>query len=408
MKKIGIMGGTFNPIHNAHLMMAQAAYEQYGLDEVWFMPSKRPPHKSPDEIISKEHRTRMVQFAIDGIEHFSFSDMELVRAGTTYTCETLAHCVEEFPDAEFFFIMGGDSLCDFEQWYHPQEIADLCKILAVPREGMPENELQQRCQELSERFSGNFLPVIMPQLTISSMQVRELLAKGKSVVGYLPEKVLRYIEIHGLYGAKCEKEKWKEKELVSYLEATLRPGRFLHTLGVAYTAGNLALCYLNEAAGKRARRAGLLHDCAKYLTDAEMIDLCDQYGIDLSEIERENPALIHGKLGAYLAKHRYGVEDEEICSAIFWHTTGKPEMTTLEKILYVADYIEPKRKMDCKPYLLSEIRKQCFRDLDQGLLMILINTVNYLQKGNKPIDDMTLQTYEYYNGKDKKNGKSSK
>lgn len=399
MRKIGIMGGTFNPIHNAHLMMAQAAYEQYGLDEVWFMPSKRPPHKSPEEIVSKEHRSRMVQAAIDGIDQFSFSDIELVREGMTYTCETLAHCVNEFPDAEFYFILGGDSLRDFEQWYQPQEIVRLSTILAASRDGMSEKELNQRCQELSGKYDGDFLPVILPQLTISSMQIRELLAKDQSVVGYLPDKVLRYIEIHGLYGAKCRKEKWKEKELVSYLEATLRPGRFLHTLGVAYTAGNLALCHIGESEGKRARRAGLLHDCAKYLTDAEMITLCDQQGIHLSDIERENPALIHGKLGAYLARHRFGVEDEEICSAIFCHTTGKPGMTPLEKILYVADYIEPRRKIDGKPYSLSKIRKQCFRDLDQGLLMILTNTVNYLQKGNKVVDDMTLRTYEYYSGK---------
>lgn len=121
MKKIGIMGGTFNPIHNAHLMMAQAAYEQYELDEVWFMPSKNPPHKSQSEIVSEEHRSRMVQFAIDDSKHFLFSDIELKRQGTTYTCETLAQCVEEFSDTRFYFILGGDSLCHFEQWYHPEK-----------------------------------------------------------------------------------------------------------------------------------------------------------------------------------------------------------------------------------------------------------------------------------------------
>ena len=104
MKKIGIMGGTFNPIHNAHLMMAQAAYEQYKLDEVWFMPSKNPPHKQKQDILSDEHRKRMIQFAIDEIPHFVFSDMELKRQGTTYTCDTLEQLHKDLPEAEIYFI----------------------------------------------------------------------------------------------------------------------------------------------------------------------------------------------------------------------------------------------------------------------------------------------------------------
>lgn len=396
MKKIGIMGGTFNPIHNAHLMMAQAAYEQYELDEVWFMPLKRPPHKSQCEIVSEEHRSRMVQFAIDGIEQFSLSDMELKRQGTTYTSETLAQCVKEFPEAKFYFILGGDSLENFEQWFHPEEIVRLCTILAVSREDMTDDELKNRCQELSKKYTGNFLPVSMPRFTISSLEIRERLLQHKSLVGYIPEKVLRYIGVHGLYGADWHYSGKKEKELLADLRATLRPQRYLHTLGVAYTAANLAACYMDgEADVKRAKRAGLLHDCAKYLTNREMLTLCDEYGVSLTKCECDNPVLLHAKLGAYLAQHRYGM-DEEICSAIACHTTGKPKMTTLEKIIYVADYIEPRRKMNCKPYSLSEIRKQCFRDLDKGMLMILTNTVQYLQKADMAVDEMTLQTYEYY------------
>lgn len=402
MKKIGIMGGTFNPIHNAHLMMAQAAYEQYELDEVWFMPSKNPPHKSQSEIVSEEHRSRMVQFAIDDSKHFLFSDIELKRQGTTYTCETLAQCVEEFSDTRFYFILGGDSLCHFEQWYHPEKIAKLCTVLAVSRDNMSEQELQKRCRELSEKYDGEFLPISMPMVAISSMVIRQRLAQEKSVIGYLPDNVLHYIKIHSLYGHFQKKESWKEKELLTYLQATLRPPRYLHTLGVAVTAANLAACHMErEEDVKRARWAGLLHDCAKYLTPSEMIDLCLQYEIELSDVERQNPALIHGKLGAYLAKHRYGVTDKEICSAIACHTTGKPHMTTLEKIVYIADFMEPRRKMNSKPYSLSKIRKQSFQDLDKGLFMVLTDTVEYLQKESAVIDEMTLQTYEYYKRKGK-------
>lgn len=397
MKKIGILGGTFNPIHNAHLMMAQAAYEQYQLDEVWFMPSKNPPHKRKENIVSEQHRSRMIQFAIDGAKQFSFSCLELEREGITYTYETLAQCVEKYPDTKFYFIVGGDSLRDFEQWYRPETIVSFCTVLATSRNGMSEEELKRRCEQLSAKLGGVFLPVMMPQIAISSMEIRQLLADGKALNGIVPNKVSRYIQFHGLYQEEPIK-KIERKEWNSYLASTLRPKRYEHTIGVANTAMQLAAVHIGtKEACKRAKWAGLLHDCAKYLTDAEMLIYCKEYDISLSTVEMQNPALIHGKLGAYFAKHRYGVTDEEICSAICCHTTGKPNMTTLEKILYVADFIEPGRKMDSMPYSLMEVRKMCFCDLDKGLRMTLANTVHYLQKGNYPIDDTTLQTYDYYN-----------
>ena len=408
VRKIGIMGGTFNPIHNAHIRMAQMAYEQYKLDEVWFMPSKNPPHKEQEKIISDEHRSRMIQLAIDGIENFSFSDLELRREGTTYTRDTLFECVEKYPDAHFYFIIGGDSLNDFEQWYHPEEISQLCTILAVSRDDMSYTDLEQKGQECSRRFDGDFRPVHMVPLMISSKEIRSCLKTGETITGALPEKVFRYIVLHDLYGTRWHNTKRKEKDLLFCLQSTLRPKRYMHTLGVAYTAANLANCFMDGKDTKRARMAGLLHDCAKYVTDDEIISLCAQYKIKLSETEKKNPALIHGKLGAYWAEHRYGIDDEEICSAIFCHTTGKPNMTMLEKILYIADYIEPHRKMDCSPYSLDKIRKQCFQNLDKGLLMILTNTVKYLQESSQPIDEMTLQTYESYKRKDSKHGKSGK
>ena len=398
MRKIGIMGGTFNPIHNAHIQMAQAAYNQYKLDEVWFMPSKNPPHKEKNMIVSDEHRKRMIQLAIEDIENFSFSDIELKREGITYTCDTLRECNATYPDIHFYFILGGDSLKDFGKWFHPEEVAQLCTILAVSRDFMSYLELEQKCMECSQRFNGDFRPVPMVENRISSSQIRSLLKKGENPIGSLPTKVFRYIEIHELYGTRWHKEKRKEKDLLFCLQSTLRPKRYIHTLGVAYTAANLANCFMKEKDVKRAKIAGLLHDCAKYMTDDEMLALCEKYGISLSKIEKQNPALVHGKLGAYFAKHRYGIEDEEICTAILYHTTGKPQMTTLEKIIYIADYIEPNRSMKCSPYSLEQVRKESFRNLDKRLIMILTNTVEYLKKSHSLIDELTLKTYESYQG----------
>lgn len=405
MKKIGIMGGTFNPVHNAHLAMAQAACEQYELDRVLFMPSKNPPHKKKETLISEEHRKRMVQLAIDGNPNFKLSEFELEREGTTYTCETLKLLKKKHPDWELFFILGGDSLLNFAGWYHPEEIVNECTILAVPRDGLGIKETKKNCRQLMKQFSGRFLPVHLKHLKISSSDIRKKIRKGQALTGICPDKVCRYIELHGLYGSDVYMypEDYLKKygivnDVYESLSSTLRPNRYIHTLGVAHTASLLASCCGSTPPVERLRAetAGLLHDCAKYLSGDEMIALCDEKGIELSEFERENDSLIHGKLGAYLAETRFGIRDEEILSAICFHTTGKPDMTTLEKIIYVADYIEPGRDMECHPYPLEQVRRTCFDNLDEGLLMILTNTIDYLKREAIPIDEMSIQTYEYY------------
>ena len=147
---------------------------------------------------------------------------------------------------------------------------------------------------------------------------------------------------------------------------------------------------------KRAGLAGLLHDCAKYYTDAEQIALCDLYGIELTATEREVPSLIHGKLGAYLAQTRYGVQDEEILSAIRFHTVGKPDMTTLEKIIYIADYIEPGRVIPGAMHPLEELRHLAKKDLDLTLIYTIENTIAYLKDTGRVIDEASLATLAFY------------
>jgi nicotinate-nucleotide adenylyltransferase len=405
MKKVGIMGGTFNPVHCAHLAMAAAAREQFGLDEILFMPSKNPPHKEKSEIVSDEHRKRMVQFAIDGIEFFSFSDLELKRDGTTYTCETLQILKEEHPDWELYFILGGDSLSSFNHWYKPEKILRYCTILAAPREDLNFSETEKLCKKMSEKYIGKFFPLHLKQMRISSHQIRKKIKRGESLTGICPDKVCRYMELHGLYNRSIYsypsgmiEKNGISNDVCHSLSATLRPKRYRHTIGVAHISFALACCHSNPSSdiAFKAELAGMLHDCAKYLSGAEMIAACDENGIELSEVERENDALIHGKLGAWLAKERYGIEDEEILSAIRYHTTGRPDMCLLEKIIYIADYIEPLRNMNCAPFSLAEIRQMCFHNLDEGLFMILSNTVDYLSDGKSKMDEMTLETYLYY------------
>ena len=180
-------------------------------------------------------------------------------------------------------------------------------------------------------------------------------------------------------------------KLQKKMKKVLEEKRFQHTLGVAYTASNLAFVYGYD--DKKAFIAGLLHDVAKCISHQKRLMICKKNHIEITPIEEENPVLLHAKVGAYFAKEKYGICDEEILNAIRFHTTGRPDMTLLEKIIYVADFIEPHRK---KLPRLDEIRKISFEDLDMAIYMILENSLNYLEKGNAKIDTKTEETYIFY------------
>lgn len=143
----------------------------------------------------------------------------------------------------------------------------------------------------------------------------------------------------------------------------------------------------------KALLAGLMHDCAKCMPNAKKLKVAEKHGLEITEIEQKNPFMLHAKVGALLAEKKYDIEDQEVLSAIRWHTTGKPDMTLLEKIVYVADYIEPKRD---KAPNLKEVRKMAFVDLDQALLKILEDTLNYLGDSPDEVDMMTKATYDFY------------
>ena len=175
------------------------------------------------------------------------------------------------------------------------------------------------------------------------------------------------------------------------LRSRLKKGRYLHTLGVMYTAGALAMAHGEEL--EKALLAGLLHDCGKYGSPEEQVQRCKAWGIPLTVQEEAIPALAHAKLGVYLARKRYGVEDEEVLGAIRWHTTGRPDMTRLEKILYLADYIEPHRR-DIPG--LAEIRPLAFVHLNRAVALTARNTLAYLKETGSPIDARTQETYQFY------------
>jgi predicted HD superfamily hydrolase involved in NAD metabolism len=184
------------------------------------------------------------------------------------------------------------------------------------------------------------------------------------------------------------------KKIRKAMEKSLDSKRYEHTLGVEYTAAALAMRY--DADIKSAQIAGLLHDCAKCMSDEKRISICEKHNITINPVERRNPYLLHAKVGSFLAMDEYGIKDQDIINAILNHTTGRPRMSTLEKIIFIADYIEPGRKQAPN---LPEIRKLAFIDLDKTLLRVLEDTLTYLAEGDGELDPMTKKTYDYYCGK---------
>ena len=199
MKKIGILGGTFNPIHNGHLALAQAAYEFCCLDKVWFMPSGVSCLKERDNVVSDIHRLEMTKLAVQGISYFDYSDMELGQIGYTYTADTLKRLHEKYPENEFYFIMGADTFLRFPRWKDTEKIASLCTLVTVVRDDVDMQEISKQQVYVEETLHANVIIVPFRKVDVSSSIIRNKLSKGESVMGMIPENVLEYIEIQGLY-----------------------------------------------------------------------------------------------------------------------------------------------------------------------------------------------------------------
>lgn len=198
MRRIGLFGGTFNPIHNGHLTLAQNAYEQCSLDEVWFIPSGISYMKKGQDIPSGMVRYEMVQIAIKGITHFKVSDIEISREGNSYTYETLLQLHSRYPEDAFYFIIGDDTLFSMETWYKPEEIFRLSSIIVAARD-VDKTGIRKKIEELHDRYHASIYLVDAPVIDISSTDIRELVACNRSIEHVVPEAVSGYIYLHDLY-----------------------------------------------------------------------------------------------------------------------------------------------------------------------------------------------------------------
>ena len=193
--KTGIMGGTFNPVHNAHLLIAEMAREEYGLDRIIFITGGNPPHKTSN--VSAEHRFNMTHLAIEDNEYFEDDDFEIRRSEKSYTLHTLKYLKDKYPEDELFFIIGEDSLSDLPKWYKPEEILELCSLLVFARKS--HETFSGTLNEMREKYKANIYPISAPIIEISSTDIRNRIRDTKTVRYMLPDKVLAYIKENHLY-----------------------------------------------------------------------------------------------------------------------------------------------------------------------------------------------------------------
>ena len=395
--KIGVYGGTFNPPHLGHMAAAGAAIGALGLDKLLIIPDAIPPHKDlPPGTPGAEQRLELARLAADSLAlpgAAEVSDAELCRRGKSYTSDTLRQLRGQYPDAQLWLLMGADMFLTLHQWRQPEVILDLAGVCAFSRtEQNGRAALASQKAYLEKSYPGARIQIIpVPGLVdISSTALRELLPRGAGGQ-YLCPAVYGYILTNRLYGTRADLKHLDIPELRACSYSMVLQKRVPHIRGTEEEAMRLAARWGADV--NLAQRAGILHDCTKYLELEAQLELCRKYGVELDELEQCTVKLLHSKTGACIARHVFG-EPDEVYRAIFYHTTGRADMSLLEKVIYLADYIEPNRDFDG----VEEMRRLAYEDIDRALLMGMDMTIRDMERRGCAVHRNTMAARNWLRG----------
>ena len=388
--KIGIYGGTFNPIHTGHIHAAKQAMEILNLDKLLMIPDRIAPHKEiPSGSPTPQQRLEMLRLAVEGEPGIEVSDMELKREGKSYTYLTVEALREEYPDAELYLLMGTDMFLSFHTWMNPERITAQATLAIMYRGEKGEAaKIEARKAEM-EAEGVRVVLVRNDTINISSTQLRRLIA-FRCAGEFLPNGVESYIRRNGLYDASADWKNLPMEQLEPIVIRLLNPNRVNHVLGCRDTAVELAKRWgANET---DASRAGILHDITKALDGPLQLTLCREYGTILDEFGYKYPKTLHALTGSLVAERIFG-ESEAVVSAICHHTTGKADMSLLEKIIYVADYMEPNRNFPG----VEKLRELAFSDITAALKLGLEMTLEHLAELGDEVSPASAQALEFLN-----------
>ena len=383
--RILIYGGTFNPPHAGHVRAVQAAAEALGPGRILLIPAAIPPHKAlADGSPDGEERLALTRLAAAEIPGAEASDIELRREGKSYTSDTLRALKEMYPEDELIFLLGTDMLLTLPDWHEPEIICSLASVAVFSRETGREAEIARGAERLRRELSATVYVLSGEPVEVSSTQLREMLCRREGAE-LLPREVYAEIIRKRLYGAKPDLP-WLRARAYAYL----KPKRVAHVQGVEQEAVKLAEHW--GADPGEAAEAAICHDITKALDHDAQLRLCDKYAIMTDELERESEKLLHAKTGAALARDLFGLADDTAI-AIRFHTTGRPAMTTLERITYLADYIEPGRAGFPG---LTELRAVCYEDLDRAMELATRMSIDEVRSKDWPCHQNTIDCHIWY------------
>lgn len=362
MKRIGLLGGTFDPFHNQHLTIAIRAYQKLKLDEVWIMPTKQNPLKAKVSA-SNEQRLTMIKLATKNYPWIKINDYELKSTQPSYTINTVTYLCYHYPQYKFFFIIGADNLSTLSQWQGINDIIKKVKIVVVNRPHY------HKTLQLIQQYQCRNL-VVYPSCDISAAKIR-----NGEVIKHLDNNVINYINENGLY-------------IIERLRFNLDPIGVQHSLNVAQMA--IKLAQIHDVNPQKAKIAALYHDLCKQWSKTKMIKYLSQY--DKTILLKPWPVW-HGYVAALYIKHHYQINDEAIINAVAKHTTGGITMNNLELVVLLADKIAAERT---QPGVVL-LRDLAFKNLTKAFILYLQILKQHLTNTNQIIDQQFLIIYDQWN-----------
>ncbi len=392
MKRLGIYGGSFSPPHLGHLHAAHQFYDEAALDELIIMPAGRPPHKALDGSATNEDRLTMCRLLFEK-EHRNIvvSDYEIQKDGASYTVLTLEHFSS--PDTDLFFLCGSDMFLSLDTWHLPERIFALATIFCCSREEDDIAELEAKKAFFEEKFGAKILLSGSRPLPVSSSELRRKLMLGEDTNGLLAKEIHSYI---------CQKELYDTDHdlpsLRSYVKNALSPARFAHVLGVEKECVFLGnFCGIKKDELTDLQRAALLHDITHEKSVQEQIAILSENGIAPTEALREHKNVLHQYSGAVFVKQEFGYS-QTVIDAIACHTTGSADMSLIDRILCLADYIEEGRKYPECVDLRNRVHGAITAEnaplvIEEAMLVYFERTLAHLQKNGAKIHPQTMDSY---------------
>ena len=351
--RIGVLGGTFDPIHIGHLLLAEAARVQAELSQVLFMPVHIQPFKQDADISSDDDRIRMLRLATQNNRYFQVSTIECDKGGVSYTIDSLRALKQEHNGADIFFLIGTDMFLNIEKWKDSDKLIREFALVVGIRPGYHTDEAESLAEKLREQYGAYIIFVDNPPIELSSTEIRDRVRRSDTIRYRVPEKVRQFLLV---------REKQGEK-------------RFEHTKRVMDLAGDMAARFGDDVF--KAETAALFHDYCK-----------DPNGGTENDIN-------HAGMAAEVARDEFCIIDEDLLNAIRYHTTGRAGMSRLEKILFLADTVEPGRKYKS----IKELRETCLDDLDRGTFTVLVELKKYLEMNGIEVSKDTDAAIQYERGK---------